>query len=1016
MTSRLMPSDEGVAPHPVHAQTPPWNEAERLAALRRYRVLDTEPEPAFDDITRIAALVCKAPIAVVNLVADTRQFFKAEVGLGVRESALDVSICAKAILQRGLFVVPDLRDNPLFACNPLVTGEPHLRFYAGALLETPEGLPIGTVCILDTQPRPDGLSAEQGEILLSLARQTMLLLELQRASQTSVDSEVRLRAILDTMPQIVWSTRPDGYHDYFNRRWYEFTGSTPEQSVGEGWNPTLHPDDRQRAFDAWSQALAAGDPYAIEYRLKPQDGDYRWFIGRALPVRNEQGEIERWFGTCTDVHDLKQAESASARLAAIVNASSDGIVSFDGVSGRIRSWNRGAEALFGYPADEAIGAPADLLLSPDRLTADENGTGVFDRVMRDGSARLDSMRRAKDGTLVAVDVTAERMDAPNGRVLGVSAIFRDMTQAKRAEAALRESEERRRIAAEAAQIGVWDYDPATGVLRWDEQTKALFGLPPEASVSYDVFLAGLHPEDREATHRAVQAALDPHGAGGYDLAYRTIGLADGVTRWIAARGRGYFEAGRAVRFIGTVLDITARKEAEAKLAETAERYRLAAQATNDAIWDWHLDTGQVIWNEALRTLFGHPQRETSAQWWKEHIHPDDRERVVASIASGMNGGGLRWQEEYRLQRADGTYAHVLDRGQVLRDPQHRPVRMIGALLDLTERRQSEETLRRYGVLVESMTEGVSLSDERGIIVYTNPAEDRMFGYAPGELVGQHVTVQNAYPPEENARRVAEVIARLQAQGSWEGEWRNRCKDGSEFLTASRITAVSVAGRPHWLCVQRDITDAKRAEERQALIQRELHHRVKNTLATVQAIAGSTLRSAESMEGFRTAFADRLISLGKTHTLITENAWEGASLRDLLRLELDPYDDGTGGRVRLIGPKVDLPADMAVALGMALHELTTNAVKYGALSAVGGYVLVDWTTQALAEGTRLYLTWSERNGPPVSRPSRRGFGSQLLQRALGAQVRGQVDVAYAPAGVEVTIEATLPQPGALAEHA
>jgi PAS domain S-box-containing protein len=122
------------------------------------------------------------------------------------------------------------------------------------------------------------------------------------------ESERKFRTIADTMPQIVWSTRADGYHDYYNSRWYEFTGLTPERSMGEGWNPTLHPDDRERARQVWQHSLDTGEPYEIEYRFKAEDGRYRWFMGRALPIRNEQGEVERWFGTCTDIHDIKRAQ------------------------------------------------------------------------------------------------------------------------------------------------------------------------------------------------------------------------------------------------------------------------------------------------------------------------------------------------------------------------------------------------------------------------------------------------------------------------------------------------------------------------------------------------------------------------------------------------------------------------------------------------------------------------------------------------------------------------------------
>ncbi len=157
-----------------------WNEKDRLAALRRYAILDTPPEPDFDDIVRLAAQACEAPIALISLVDDRRQWFKAEIGLGIRETSLVESMCAKAILGPGLLIVPDTVKDPRFDDNPLVQGKPHLRFYAGARLDTPEGLPLGALCVLDTVPR-DGMTEEQKFTLTALARQVMAQLELRRA-------------------------------------------------------------------------------------------------------------------------------------------------------------------------------------------------------------------------------------------------------------------------------------------------------------------------------------------------------------------------------------------------------------------------------------------------------------------------------------------------------------------------------------------------------------------------------------------------------------------------------------------------------------------------------------------------------------------------------------------------------------------------------------------------------------------------------------------------------------------
>ncbi len=169
----------------------PHDNADRLAALRRYGILDTPPEEAFDEITRLLAHVCRAPVAVINFIDEARQWFKSEIGLGVRETPLDISFCAHAILQPGLFIVPDATQDERFACNPLVTSDPHLRFYAGALLETSDGFALGTICVLDTVPRD--LDGPQKDALRTLARQVMSQLELRRelAAQARVRDELR---------------------------------------------------------------------------------------------------------------------------------------------------------------------------------------------------------------------------------------------------------------------------------------------------------------------------------------------------------------------------------------------------------------------------------------------------------------------------------------------------------------------------------------------------------------------------------------------------------------------------------------------------------------------------------------------------------------------------------------------------------------------------------------------------------------------------------------------------------
>ena len=313
----------------------------RLAALREYGILHTAPERELDDVVALAAKLCDAPVGLISLVDQTEQWFKAKYGTEALGTPREVAFCDHAMRFGGVMVVPDASLDPRFADNPLVTGDPHIRFYAGAPLVSPEGHPLGSLSVMDVRPHPEGLNALQLETLTVLARQVMTQMELHRLVRRGADgqardaadarrdardvelaamtlqlaeSEARFRAIADSMPQMVWSTLPDGFHDYFNARWYEFTGVPEGSTDGAGWNGMFHPDDQTRAWELWRHSLATGEPYEIEYRLRRHDGVYRWTLGRATPIRNEAGQITRWFGTCTDIDDLKRSDQAKELL------------------------------------------------------------------------------------------------------------------------------------------------------------------------------------------------------------------------------------------------------------------------------------------------------------------------------------------------------------------------------------------------------------------------------------------------------------------------------------------------------------------------------------------------------------------------------------------------------------------------------------------------------------------------------------------------------------------------------
>lgn len=286
-------------------------EISRIQAMRAFALERLDGDPELKRITDFAAVLCDAPIALVSFVEADRQWFPARTGLDVCETPRTTSFCAHAMQDRDILVVPDATRHDQFRDNPLVTGEPHIRFYAGAPLISDDGVPLGALCVIDRMPRDD-LTDAQRMGLQVLAAGIITRLTLQRSSNLNASrldqEETKFRILADTMPQMVWSTLPDGYHDYYNARWYEFTGMPEGSTDGEAWNGMFHPDDQARAWTAWRHSLQTGEAYEIEYRLRNARGEYRWTLGRALPMRGPDGAIVRWFGTCTDVHDQKAAQ------------------------------------------------------------------------------------------------------------------------------------------------------------------------------------------------------------------------------------------------------------------------------------------------------------------------------------------------------------------------------------------------------------------------------------------------------------------------------------------------------------------------------------------------------------------------------------------------------------------------------------------------------------------------------------------------------------------------------------
>lgn len=451
-------------------------------------------------------------------------------------------------------------------------------------------------------------------------------------------------------------------------------------------------------------------------------------------------------------------------------------------------------------------------------------------------------------------------------------------------------------------------------------------------------------------------------------------------------------------------DVTETHLGQAALAASEERFRAFVTASSDVVYRMSPD-----WTQ-MRQLDGRGFLSDTAQpdedWLRNYIHPDDRPMVQAAIEKAIRTKSV-FELEHRVRRADGTLGWTLSRAVPILDGNGEITEWLGSARDVTSRREAEVAERRLAAIIASSGDAIISKDLDGIVTSWNQGAERLFGYRAEEAIGKPITI---VIPEDRLNEETGILERS-GQGEYVEHFETvrRRKDGS--LVEVLLTISPIRDRNGRIVgaskIARDITERKRLEEQLLLVNRELHHRVKNTLATVQAVISATARRAQSIAEFQNAVTTRIASLAKTHTLLIAKGHSGASLRDILSAELAPYDDGTGQRVRLAGPDVRLPSEVAVAFGMAVHELTTNAAKYGAFSLPTGSIEAAWDLEEQAGECRLTLTWREQGGPPVKTPERQGFGSVLLQRALGRQLGGEVETNFAPDGLQVRISAMLP---------
>ncbi|WP_246692566.1 PAS domain-containing protein [Methylobacterium sp. WL64] len=887
--------------------------ARRREALASYAILDTEAEAEFDEIVEAASAACGMPVSLISLLDVDRQWFKAETGFGSRETPLSSSICALTAGQRDVFVIPDTTEDPRTADNPLVTGAPHVRFYAGVPLETADGVALGALCVLDT--KPNALNASQTLILRTLARQAITTLELRRALKGRRESDRRNEAILESAIDYgIISMDLTGHVTTWNAGAEQILGWTEAEMLGQHANVFFTQKDErdQIAEREMGSALLHGRGSDERWHRR-KDGSLFWASGEMMPLLDERGTPEGFLKILRDRTEQRNAaakQQADAEfMRSVLSSSADCIKVLD-LDGGLTFMNEGGLRVMELSDFNLVqGCPWPDFWQGQGHT---DAHAALDAARAGGVGHFQGPANTYIGTPRWWDVQVTPILGPNGQPQKLLSVSRDITGQKAIESQLTISEERWRGLFTGMQEGFLSAELIRGTAGRAVDFRLLEVNPAFAR------LTGLPVDSagrtiRELIPNIAQSLIDTYARVIETGQPETFEIhVPELRRTFEVRARKQGEQ----QFAALFLEISERKRTEARRAamielgdclrdvgDKEEISRIAAEILGRTLGLSHAGYGQV-----------------------------DPEAETILVAHEWTGAGLTSIAGLHRFRTYGTYIDDLKAGR--------------------------------NVVIEDLG-----SDAR------TAADAEAFAAI-------HARALINLPVMEHGRFVALFYGVRAEPGVWAPE--------------------DIAFVRHVADRTRSTVARVEAEEQQRILNLELSHRLKNTLTLVQSIASQTLRNAENLREARDALAARLVSLGKSHDILLTGRSDSAPITALIDGTLSLHQDGET-RFRTCGPELPLGPSAALALGLILHELATNASKYGALTCPAGYVSLEWSIHGQGAEAMFQMVWSEHGGPPVTPPSRSGFGSRLIQRGLAG---GTVDTRYPTEGVVCTLTSSL----------
>jgi PAS domain S-box-containing protein len=578
------------------------------------------------------------------------------------------------------------------------------------------------------------------------------------------------------------------------------------------------------------------------------------------------------------------------------------------------------------------------------------------------------------------------------------ALSRASHDRQRAEAAMRESDMRFRAIVDQSTAGISIVD-LDGRFRFANRRHCEITGYSVEEIRQRTLIDVTHPDDRP---RNLEVLAEMMSAGtAYTIEKRFI-RKDGRIIWVQVSSVAVRDADGVPQYaIGLVLDIDERKQAEIANAHLAA----VVASSADAIESLELDGTVLTWNQAAEELYGYTAREAIGRPL-DLIVPEDRhgeiDRTIAAVRAGEN----MWFETKR-RRKDGSLVEVAVDAAPIRTADGTVIGISKVTHDISERRRAEATLQereeQFRTLANSVPQLVWMANADGWIVWYNDRWYEYTGTTPEQMEGDgwHRVHDPAVLPDV----VAHWNESVRTGKLFDMTFPLRGGDGTfrPFLTRVVPLHDSQGRVARWFGTSTDIAAQVEHERHLNFVMRELSHRSKNLLAVVQAMARQTMQHSAGFEDFEGRFMGRLHGLARSHDVLVRQDWTGATIRDLVNAQLAPFVREDGESVELAGENLILKPDAVQNLGFALFELGTNAVKYGALAAPAGKIMIHWDMVESGGRKHVRFVWQETGGPPVAQPRRKGFGAMVIERFIAVTFGGHVESLFLPEGFCWTLE-------------